>query len=64
MKEYEYYEKNKAVDEFKNDLFIELGIENNQKKDKLFEIAWNWGHSYGYYEVKNVAEELVELIKD
>lgn len=64
MKEFEYYKNNKAKEEFKNDLFKELGIENHPKKDKLFILAWLWGNTYGYQEIYNVAEELVELIKD
>lgn len=64
MKDFEYYINNKAKEEFKKDLFIELGIEDHPKKDKLFLIAWNWGREYGYKETFGIAKELVGLIKD
>lgn len=52
------------MEEFKNDLFEELGITNNPKREKLFNKAWEHGHAYGFYEVYNVACDLVELIED
>jgi hypothetical protein len=50
--------------QFKADLFKELGIENNPKRDKLFSKAWELGHSSGYSEVYSYADDLVELILD
>ncbi len=47
---------------FKQDLFIELDIENNPKREKLFSLAWANGHSYGYSEVYNQAIDLIDLI--
>ena len=44
------------------DLFEEFDVENNEKRYKCFSIAWDRGHSYGYYEVYNCFQELVELI--
>ena len=52
------------VKRFKEDLFVELGIENNPKRDKLFSLAWEMGHSCGFNEVYLVAEDLVELIRE
>jgi len=49
---------------FKNDLFDDLGIQNNPKKEKLFSLAWSMGHAAGYSEVHGYACELVVLIKD
>lgn len=49
--------------EFKHDLFEELEITDNPKRDLLFEKSWDRGHSYGLYEVYNTALDLVELIK-
>jgi len=50
------------VQMFKQDLFIDLGIQDNPKREKLFEIAWNMGHSSGYSEVYNYAREIADLI--
>ncbi len=47
---------------FKQDLFEDLGIENNPKRDKLYSIAWDKGHSAGFSEVYSEAEDLVDLI--
>lgn len=49
--------------EFKKDLYEDLGIEDNPKKEKLFEKAWELGHSGGYSEVYNYACDLVDLIE-
>jgi hypothetical protein len=49
---------------FKADLFRELGIEENPKREKLFAKAWEDGHSSGLAEVENCAWNLVDLIKD
>jgi hypothetical protein len=57
-------EKSKLYDEFKADLFADLGIETNPKKEKLFSKAWEDGHSSGYGEVYSCALDLVDLIKD
>lgn len=51
-----------ALDEFKNDLFEELGITENPKRDILFAKAWENGHSSGLYEVYSISNDLVELI--
>ena len=55
-------EESWIYEEFKRDLFEELGIENHPKRQLLFEKAWERGHSSGYSEVYNVALDLVDLI--
>ena len=50
--------------EFRNDLYLELGIHNNPKRDRLYEKAYEMGHSNGWSEVYNMAYELVCLIED
>ena len=58
-----YQDREKIIFEcFKKDLFNELGIADNPKKDLLFSKAWEISHSYGYNEVFSTAEDLVELI--
>lgn len=48
---------------FKQDLFKELGIEKNPKRETLYQKAFEKGHSAGYAEVAAYARELVELIE-
>lgn len=48
---------------FRQDLFEDLDIVDNSKRDLLFSKAWELGHSSGYNEVYNYACDLVELIK-
>lgn len=55
---------NSVKSELKADILAELGITNHPKADKLYEMAWEAGHSEGYYSVFDRAEELAELIRD
>lgn len=59
-----YHAAEQAVyDTFKNDLFADLGISDNPRRQVLFSKAWERGHSYGLQEIYNVACDLVELIE-
>jgi hypothetical protein len=49
--------------EFKADAFKSLDIENNPKRFRLYQIAYDFGHSEGYHEIFNFMEDMVELIK-
>lgn len=51
-------------DKFRDDLFIDLGIESNPKRELFFSIVWEHSHSGGYSEVSAFAEDMVVLIKD
>jgi hypothetical protein len=50
-------------EEFKNDLFVEFGVEDNPKREQCYGIAYDMGHSNGFSEVYNYFDQLVELIK-
>lgn len=64
IKRQEYHaETCKLFEKFKQDLFEDLGIEANPKREKLFSIAYDLGHSSGYSEIYNYACELVSLIE-
>ncbi len=65
-KEVDAYHKTDAdlYVKFMQDMFNELDIAKNPKRDRLFSIAWDLGHSAGYSEVYNYASELVDLIRD
>ena len=56
-------EEEKKRSEFKEELAKEYGIKNHPKLDRLFEIAWNFGHSSGFNEVDLYFSEMVDLIK-
>ena len=57
------HEETNIFDLFQMDLYKAYGIENNPKRSKCFRLAWEYGHSSGYYEVLNHFDELVDLIK-
>jgi hypothetical protein len=57
-------ESNRLHDLFKQDCFIEYGIENHPKRELVFEKAWSDGHAYGYSEAFNCMEKYVDLVKD
>jgi len=52
----------KAGEDFKKDLLEELGVTGHPKADKLFSLAWSYGHSSGYSEVFSYASEFVDLL--
>lgn len=47
---------------FKQDALEELGLSKHEKADKLFEMAWEEGHSNGLGEVWIYMEQFAELI--
>lgn len=49
--------------EFKEALFKFLGIENSKNREKLWQMAYENGHSEGYPEIARVAESLAELLR-
>lgn len=59
-----YHEARRKVDaRFRDDLLEALGIQNHPKANKLYDMAWEEGHSEGYRRVADVAEELAELLR-
>lgn len=48
--------------QFKSDLFRELEIAGHPKAEILYQKAWEQGHSAGYEEVFNCANDLVDLL--
>jgi len=53
----------KEREDFKNKLAKGYDVENNPKLEKCFNLAWEYGHSYGLNEVEYHFDNLVELIK-
>ena len=56
-------EENSIYEQFKKDLFKELGISRHPKAEALFKKAWDDGHHAGYEEVYACACNLVDLIR-
>ena len=56
-------EENAKIDECESRLAKEHGLENHPKRDKLWSMAWEYGHSSGFYEVEQWYNELAELLK-
>lgn len=48
---------------FKEDLEKEFGLENHPKKDRLYDIAYDHGHSSGYFEIYYEYSKLSDLLK-
>ncbi len=57
-------EANQLKEQFKRDLFEDLGIAGHPKAEKLFAMAWENGHSGGYKQVYDEADTLADLIRD
>ena len=49
---------------FKKDSLEGVGLTNHTKADKIFNFAWDKGHSLGYHEIYYLLEELNELFED
>lgn len=58
-----HVEQFKIDNEFKLALFQEYEVENNPKREKIFSMAWERGHSCGYSEIEEDFMDLVELVK-
>jgi hypothetical protein len=63
IEKYYGHEDPRAADSrFRLNLYRVLDIESHPKRDKLFDIAWDEGHSEGLYSVLGYAETLSELL--
>jgi len=59
----EYHSANGKVNQsFQAEILATLGIANHPKASKLWEMAYERGHSGGYYEIAQEAERLAELL--
>lgn len=56
-------EVEKVNNEFKLALFKEYGMENHPKREKMFSIAWEKGHSDGYSSIESEFYTLTELMQ-
>ena len=51
-----------GVPKFREVLEEEYGTANYTKRDKMWNLAWEWGHSNGWYEVLLYYADIVEVI--
>jgi hypothetical protein len=63
------YKKYRLQDNAVSDLFTAHvhevnGMSKHPKRDKVFSLAWQMGHSSGYHEVANYYAEISELFDD
>lgn len=58
-----YRTDSKAASEFKGDLLEHFGVKDHPKVDKVYNLAYTYGHRGGYSEVMNYFSDLIELIK-
>lgn len=48
---------------FYEDLLAAYELKNNEKSRKAYSLAYDYGHSYGIFEMLSYFDDLVELIK-
>ena len=61
----EYYSEIARLSmEFKADLFEEHGVTGHPKAEKVYSLAYDYGHAAGYEDVASHFSSLVDLIKD
>lgn len=51
-----------TIERFKNDLFVEFGIEKHPLREKFWNFVWQYGHAHGLTEVYVVAQDAIELL--
>lgn len=56
-------ETKRLNDKLKHDLFVEFGVEEHPKREKCWDLAWEYGHSNGLSEVCLYFEDFVQLLK-
>jgi hypothetical protein len=60
-----YHEESRRLhEEFKSDLYAEFGVSDHPKRDKVFNLAREYGRESGHENVYNYFADLVVLIKD
>lgn len=56
-------EQGRINETFRRDLIASLGLTGKRNADKLYNMAYERGHSNGYEEVALIAQELAELLE-
>jgi hypothetical protein len=58
-----YEEQDKLKNQFREDLIAEYHMTNHPKANKIFDKAWELGHSKGHEEVEYYFQDLTELFQ-
>ena len=59
----EYWKENSRLRNlFKADALLDVGLDTHPKADKIFQYAWDQGHSCGYSEVYGVLGDLADML--
>jgi hypothetical protein len=58
-----YEEQEKLKNQFREDLIAEYHMTNHPKANKIFDKAWELGHSKGHEEVEYYFQDLTELFQ-
>ena len=61
MAEYRADER-RLIEEFKQDLYREFDVLRCVKRDRAFDLAWEYGHSSGFSEIYNHFADLSDLL--
>lgn len=56
--------QDRLKNEFREDLIAEYGMSNHPKANKIFDKAWELGHSKGYDHVEYYFQDFVDLFQD
>lgn len=56
-------QKRKTMAEHKAQLAQEYGVEGHPKLDTLYNLAWDYGHAYGFREVEIHFSQMLPLIQ-
>jgi hypothetical protein len=59
-----YEEQEKLKNQFREDLIAEYHMTNHPKANKIFDKAWELGHSKGHEEVEYYFQDLTELFRE
>lgn len=57
-------ENRRVLEMFKNDALEEVGLWNHKNKDKIYDFAWEHGHSSGLYDVYYWLQEISILFDE
>lgn len=64
IRKQEQEEENRKREQHKNDLAVEYGLVGHPKLDKVYELAWEEGHSSGWSEIGYWFGALSNLVRD
>lgn len=57
-------EESRIHNDFRRDALTEVGMLGHPKADKVYALAWENGHAYGFREVFSHLQDLAEIFKD